>query len=232
MAAIANCWDPILNFQLWRFSLKTLRHDWATSLSQSWNFSSDVFHLRCYSNWLVDIFNSMVRPRFTNPHQVQYLGSPYTPSPKKKGRQEGWKRKGGKEGWKWEGGEGKDGWKGGGKERQMEGRKEGREETGKSHSVPQGMTSSSTLFLRLETFLFLIHMNCVTRTFSHHSQPLLSVTISLCPVSDSLPAPFFYSAARDILGQRGNILTMSKAQLTNLTSSEGKPPWSLTVDKI
>ena len=119
---------------------------------------------------------------------------------------------------------GKDGWKGGGKERQMEGRKEGREETGKSHSVPQGMTSSSTLFLRLETFLFLIHMNCVTRTFSHHSQPLLSVTISLCPVSDSLPAPFFYSAARDILGQRGNILTMSKAQLTNLTSSEGKPP--------
>ena len=146
----------------------------------------------------------------------------------KKGRQEGWKRKGGKEGgkegWKGEGGEGKDGWKGGGKERQMEGRKEGREETGKSHSVPQGMTSSSTLFLRLETFLFLIHMNCVTRTFSHHSQPLLSVTISLCPVSDSLPAPFFYSAARDILGQRGNILTMSKAQLTNLTSSEGKPP--------
>ena len=123
MAAIANCW------------------------TQSWIFSSDLFYLRLYSNWLVNIFNSMVRPRFTNPHQVQYLGSPYTPSPKKKGRQEGWKRKGGKEGGKKDGrgeggggeegkGEGrKDGWKWGGKERQMEGRKEGREETGKSHSA-------------------------------------------------------------------------------------------------
>lgn len=71
-----------------------------TAGTQSWIFSSDLFYLRLYSNWLVNIFNSMVRPRFTNPHQVQYLRSPYTPSPKKKGRQEGWKRKGGKEGGK------------------------------------------------------------------------------------------------------------------------------------
>ena len=128
MAAIANCWDPILNFQLWRFSLKTLRHDWATSLSQSWNFSSDVFHLRRYSNWLVDIFNSMVRPRFTNPHQVQYLGSPY-PFPKKErktGRMEEKGRERRRERRMEGGGRGRERWMEWGREGKTDGREKGR----------------------------------------------------------------------------------------------------------